>query len=178
MHFILLLALVISAFMTPNMAKAEDLSPGPKQQGLQEYEDQVSYIVSGIISYSRWPEGTRPSKACIVGSTRYIKALLAQNDSNNTYAWQYFQENNYSDLEGCEIIYIGSLNASEMDSLLLRIIGRPVLSITENDPHCDGGSLICLSLVETRISFQVNLDAVARSGIRIHPQVLKLGREL
>jgi hypothetical protein len=96
----------------------------PVKNFLQELElnsyDQVSYIVSGIISYSRWPEGTRPSKACIVGSTRYIKALLAQNDSNNTYAWQYFQENNYSDLEGCEIIYIGSLNASEMDSLLLR----------------------------------------------------------
>lgn len=38
------------------------------------------------------------------------------------------------------------------------------------------GSLFCLRVEDEQVSFEVNLDSVARSGVRIHPSVLQLSR--
>ncbi|KGK42693.1 hypothetical protein LH51_05200 [Nitrincola sp. A-D6] len=177
MRFLIFFALISVVFLTPGPVKAASSSDTEvdKEQGVGQ---QVSYIVLGIISYSRWPENLAPAKACIVGTARYEQALLNQNINRNSYTWHSYPEGDYWDLSSCDILYIGSLPSSEQYSLLSEISSKPVLSIVEDSPRCDGGSLICLNLIEKGVSFQVNLDAVARSGIRIHPQVLKLGREL
>ncbi|WP_417582813.1 YfiR family protein [Nitrincola sp.] len=177
MRFLIFLALISVVFLAPDLVRAASSSDIDADRE-QKTGQQVSYIVSGIVSYSRWPEDIAPSKACVVGSTLYRQALFDQGMNRNSYTWHHYQESDHWDVESCDILYIGLLNSSDRDSLLSGIIGKPVLSISEQDPHCDGGSLICLNLVEGGSSFQVNLDAVARSGIRIHPQVLKLGREL
>jgi len=54
--------------------------------------------------------------------------------------------------------------------------GRPVLSISEADDLCTVGSLFCLRVNDEQVTFEVNLDSVARSGVRIHPSVLQLSR--
>ncbi|VVQ25624.1 hypothetical protein PS928_06100 [Pseudomonas fluorescens] len=56
------------------------------------------------------------------------------------------------------------------------LIGRPVLSISEGSDQCTVGSLFCLWGSDDQVSFEVNLDSVARSGVRIHPSVLQLSR--
>ncbi len=175
-RFLIFFAFISVAFLAPGIMMAADSSSTDADRE-QQTAQQVSYIVSGIVSYSRWPDDIAPSKACIVGSTLYMQALFDQDVNRNSYAWQHYQDSDYGEVERCDIVYIGSLTSSEQHNLLSEITGKPVLSISEHDPECYGGSLICLNLVEEGSSFQVNLDAVARSGIRIHPQVLKLGRE-
>jgi len=51
-----------------------------------------------------------------------------------------------------------------------------VLSISEADDPCTVGSLFCLRVSDQQVAFDVNLDSVARSGVRIHPSVLQLSR--
>jgi hypothetical protein len=36
--------------------------------------------------------------------------------------------------------------------------------------------MFCLGISDEHVGFKVNLDAVARSGIRVHPNVLQLGK--
>jgi hypothetical protein len=48
------------------------------------------------------------------------------------------------------------------------------LSISEADSSCSVGSMFCLRIKPGKVSFDVNLDSVARSGVRVHPSVLKL----
>ena len=36
--------------------------------------------------------------------------------------------------------------------------------------------MFCLNVDGERVSFDINLDAVARSGVRVHPNVLNLAR--
>lgn len=60
--------------------------------------------------------------------------------------------------------------------LLADFVGRPVMVIAEEDFECEGGSMFCLNIRENQVSFRINLDAIARSGIHVHPGVLQLGR--
>ncbi|AJE36684.1 YfiR family protein [Aeromonas hydrophila] len=41
---------------------------------------------------------------------------------------------------------------------------------------CVADSVFCLQIGKERIRFRVNLDALARSGVRVHPAVLKLAK--
>lgn len=56
------------------------------------------------------------------------------------------------------------------------LAGHPVLTIAEHDPSCTAGGMFCLNVDGDRVSFDINLDAVARSGVRVHPNVLNLAR--
>jgi hypothetical protein len=73
-------------------------------------------------------------------------------------------------------VYIGKLTGDERSQLFASLTGRPVLSISESDDQCAVGSLFCLRVTDDQVSFEVNLDSVARSGVRIHPSVLQLSR--
>ncbi|MNY15209.1 hypothetical protein D3C86_1484110 [compost metagenome] len=76
----------------------------------------------------------------------------------------------------CNAVYIGKLTSDERSRLFASLTGRPVLSISESDDQCTVGSLFCLRVTDEQVSFEVNLDSVARSGVRIHPSVLQLSR--
>ena len=69
------------------------------------------------------------------------------------------------------------LGTTVATNALLERRGEPtVLVITEEDFECETGSMFCLNVADNRVTFRVNLDSVARSGIHIHPGVLQLGR--
>ena len=44
------------------------------------------------------------------------------------------------------------------------------------DRSCTVGTMFCLRLTEAQIGFDVNLDAIARSGLRVHPNALQIAR--
>ena len=73
-------------------------------------------------------------------------------------------------------ILFGKLSGDERSQLFASLIGHPVLSISEGGDQCTVGSLFCLRVGDEQVSFEVNLDSVARSGVRIHPSVLQLSR--
>lgn len=76
----------------------------------------------------------------------------------------------------CDAIYIGKLSQDERARLFTAVSGHPVLSMSEADDPCTVGSLFCLRVSDRQVAFDVNLDSVARSGVRIHPSVLQLSR--
>lgn len=76
----------------------------------------------------------------------------------------------------CDALYIGKLDQGERERLFQSVSGHPVLSISEADDPCTVGSLFCLRVSDEQVAFDVNLDSVARSGVRIHPSVLQLSR--
>nr|WP_232513339.1 YfiR family protein [Zobellella denitrificans] len=76
----------------------------------------------------------------------------------------------------CDLLYLGVLSP-ELRQMMARRLGEaPVLTIEENNPECALGGIFCLGIRDSRVGFSVNLDSLARSGIRIHPAVLRLSR--
>jgi hypothetical protein len=138
----------------------------------------VTETVLGILSYARWPVEPAQLRLCVVGPTEYTDDLLkgTTQATGRPVTVQRLLANNPAITSDCDALYIGKLTGEERNRLFASLTGKPVLSISESDDQCTVGSLFCLRVGDDQVSFEVNLDSVARSGVRIHPSVLQLSR--
>ena len=75
---------------------------------------------------------------------------------------------------GCDVLYFGAMPDTDRQQMLRSIRNQPVLSIAEADPACRGGTIFCLRVLPDRVGFQLSIDAVSRSAVRIDPRVLRI----
>jgi len=148
-------------------------------KGMAEQRAQaVTQVVLGILSYARWPVEPAQLRLCIVGPTEYTDDLVkgTTQATGRPVTVRRLLADNPAIVSECDAVYIGKLTADERSRLFSSLIGHPVLSISEGGDQCTVGSLFCLRVSDEQVSFEVNLDSVARSGVRIHPSVLQLSR--
>ncbi|WP_433899005.1 YfiR family protein [Pseudomonas sp. PSE1(2024)] len=138
----------------------------------------VTQVVLGILSYARWPVEPAQLRLCIVGPTEYTDDLVkgTTQATGRPVIVRRLLADNPAIVSECDAVYIGKLTIDERSRLFASLIGHPVLSISEGGDQCTVGSLFCLRVGDEQVSFEVNLDSVARSGVRIHPSVLQLSR--
>jgi len=150
------------------------LAPSPADSRAQA----VTQVVLGILSYARWPVEPAQLRLCIVGPTQYTDDLVkgTTQATGRPVEVQRLLADNPDIANACDAVYIGKLTGDERSRLFASLIGHPVLSISEGGDQCTVGSLFCLRVADEQVSFEVNLDSVARSGVRIHPSVLQLSR--
>lgn len=138
----------------------------------------VTQVVLGILSYARWPVEPAQLRLCLVGPTEYTDDLVkgtTEASGRPVLVRRLLVEDPHIANE-CDAIYLGTLTPSERSQLFSTISGHPVLSINEASDPCTVGSVFCLRISDRQVAFDVNLDSVARSGVRIHPSVLQLSR--
>ena len=138
----------------------------------------VTQVVLGILSYARWPVEPQQLRLCIVGPTEYTDDLVkgTTQATGRPVIVRRLLADNPAIAGECDAVYIGKLTSDERSRLFASLTGRPVVSISEGGDQCTVGSLFCLRVGDEQVSFEVNLDSVARSGVRIHPSVLQLSR--
>lgn len=140
--------------------------------------EAVTQVVLGILSYARWPVEPAQLQLCIIGPTQYTDDLIkgTTQSTGRTVIVQRLLADHPGIATDCNAVYIGKLTSDERSRLFASLIGKPVLSISEGGDQCSVGVLFCLRVGDEQVSFEVNLDSVARSGVRIHPSVLQLSR--
>ncbi|WP_166220315.1 YfiR family protein [Pseudomonas atagonensis] len=152
--------------------------PQPPTGMAEQRAKAVTQVVLGILSYARWPVEPAQLRLCIVGPTEYTDDLVkgTTQATGRPVTVRRLLADNPAIVSECDAVYIGKLTADERSRLFAALIGHPVLSISEGGDQCTVGSLFCLRVSDEQVSFEVNLDSVARSGVRIHPSVLQLSR--
>lgn len=156
-------------------------SPLPRASGAEPLARStvaVTHTVLGILSYARWPEDPPELQLCVLADTAYAGGLLtgALHSANRLVRARRIAIESEALTTACHVVYIGRTSPAEHRRVFARLAGLPVLSISEDDPSCSVGSMFCLRVEEAQVSFLVNLDQIARSGLRIHPNVLRLGQ--
>lgn len=138
----------------------------------------VTQVVLGILSYARWPVEPAQLRLCLIGPTEYADDLVkgTTQATGRPLTVRRLLAGDPRIGSECDAVYIGKLSGQERTQLASTLNGKPVLSISEADDPCTVGSLFCLRVSDSHVAFDVNLDSVARSGVRIHPSVLQLSR--
>jgi len=138
----------------------------------------VTQVVLGILSYARWPTEPAQLQLCVIGPTEYTDDLLkgATQSTGRPVQVRRVLASDPGIASDCNAVYLGKLSADERSGLFTSLNTKAVLSISEDRDQCTVGSLFCLHVRDEQVSFEVNLDSVARSGVRIHPSVLQLSR--
>ncbi|GAB3629700.1 hypothetical protein GCM10027419_45520 [Pandoraea terrae] len=137
----------------------------------------VRQVVLGIISFTRWPTPPPRLRLCVTGRPDYAHGLVDTLQAGSTPL--DVQRVGFDDPAvgaACDVVYFGDLSDEERQRVRAAVAGHPVLTISEHNPSCTAGSMFCLNVGDERTTFDINLDAVARSGVRVHPNVLKLAR--
>ena len=167
------LSLCLLLLSTPCLAQPEASSNLADQRA-----KAVTQVVLGILSYARWPIEPAQMQLCVVGPTEYTDDLLqgATQSSGRQVQVRRMLVSNPAIARECNAVYLGKLSTAERSSLFSSLSGQAVLSISEYGDQCTVGSLFCLRVTDEQVTFEVNLDSGARSGVRIHPSVLQLSR--
>lgn len=169
-----LLSLVLLALLAfPGLARPETGDPHKNRT------HAVTTVVVGIISYARWPSEPNPIRLCVTAPTQYAEGLFDPIllSAPRPIKAERIAFDSPLLSTGCDVIYLGNINAGQKQNFMQRINGHSILSISENDDECSAGNAFCLQFEGDTASFKVNLDALARSGVRVHPNVLQLARK-
>ena len=140
----------------------------------------VTETVRGILGYARWPDESGPLRLCIMGNGPHGESLLSQGVGalarRGITTARMAEDADVS--TQCDAVYMGQMEQPHWHAFFARLAGAPVLTICERSAMCSTGGMFCLDVNAATggVPFEVNLDAVARSGVRVNPQVLRLGR--
>ncbi|MEM5427008.1 YfiR family protein [Cupriavidus oxalaticus] len=154
------------------------LPPAVTAQPAPQRTELVARVVFSLLGYARWPVERDTVRLCVDNASRYSSRLM----EGGTLATGRPVQPRHVDVladtlqPGCDALYVGVMNEARRKRLSADLTGRPVLVIAEEDFECEVGSMFCLNIRETQVSFRVNLDTLARSGVHVHPGVLQLGR--
>lgn len=133
-------------------------------------------IAAGILTYARWPTDVRTVRLCIVGPSTMTARIASRTLVNGqTLAPSRLSVAEWSP-ERCDAVFIGRTTTVERTTIIRSLANRPILSMTDSDPQCVQGVMFCLRSVTTGVTFDLNIDAVSRSQVRVDPRVLALAR--
>jgi hypothetical protein len=168
-------------FWLPALLVVTHATAGPVPSAPTGADDRpalVGQVVMGILGYARWPMRPAIIRLCVAGSPAFASGLFDEKARPPALAVQARRAaaDDPALARDCDAVYLGGLDANARQQVLRRIVGHPVVSIIEDDAECSVGGMFCLDVQPDRVGFQVNLDSVARSGVRIHPSVLQLSR--
>ena len=141
----------------------------------------LSSVVEGIVSYTKWPADLKQVRLCIIGEGPSAKELLKSGALGTLGSAQRAIDvqraaNAGDGIQDCQVMYFSARYTTKQRATLNRYVARPFLTIGEGAEFCSDGGMFCVDADESTGRFGVNLDAVARSGLRVNPQVLSLGR--
>jgi hypothetical protein len=138
----------------------------------------VTSVVAGIVSYTRWPNDTKSIRVCTLGQGQGVDELLGAADlgAGPQGAPVRAASGVAKASTECDVVYVGALASPATRDLLQTTVGRPVLLIGEGREFCSDGGMFCLQPGQSAVRFAVNLDAIARSGLRVNPWVLRIAR--
>jgi hypothetical protein len=136
-------------------------------------------VVAGIVAYTRWPAESASIRLCTIGQGRSVDDLMHSDElgSAQRSVSVRMASSPAEALNECDVIFLGRVNIRVSRELLQRSVGRPVLMLGEGAEFCSDGGMFCLEPAAAPVKFQANLDAIARSGLRVNPLVLRIARQ-
>ena len=139
--------------------------------------EPLAALVGNLLAYTHWPAQVDPLRLCIWGRGADVAALQASALSTTQRRVTVQHDIDVAlAAQRCDALYVAASAPAGARQLARTLIGRPVLSIGEGIAYCADGGMFCIDTREQPLKFQANLDAIARSGLRVDPQALRIGR--
>lgn len=162
------LVLLLAAWLACALAQAQAAAPNPS----------VATAIGGILSYTRWPAAATSIRLCTLGRGAAIEEIQRSAEIGSAQRSVTLRAlASVAQVRGaCDAVYLAGQDAALGRELLKATAGQPVLVLGEGADFCSDGGMFCLEPTTTSVRFGANLDAIARSGLRVHPMVLRIAR--
>lgn len=150
-------------------------APGVRAQA-DERALKAAYLFN-FIQFTQWPvPPDEPFRLCVIGRTQ-MDEHLAKLEGKQVLGGLHIAVRHLAPREsfsGCHALYLDDSQRGQVDEVLGRLAGAPVLTITDSDGLADKGMMIEIHKRDARLGFEVNLKVAKRANLVFSARMLKL----
>lgn len=153
----------LNAFFSPTVLTSDSPADGSTntRSGAFWRCENVRMMVSGIVSYTRWPAPSGPPKLCIFSSSRFSTALQENAATSLPYLPVIIHTQQEAMISGCNGFYFGNESPTFQMELTEQYPSKALLLIAEQNTECIIGSAFCLIIHNNDVRFAVNRCLIA-----------------
>jgi hypothetical protein len=147
-----------------------------------EPEDELkAAIVLSFLRYSEWPHqasGDTPLTVGVFGPPSLAQVLYRALDGKvvNGRTIRVLAIKSAAEVRGYQVLYVAGDKGADIKPALAEARATQALTIGESDRFLEYGGVVNLLLVDGHMSFEVNLQALASTGIEISSKLLRYGQ--
>ena len=174
---VFLLALTLVAPVVPSPAADGQL---PAEI---EYQIKASFVYT-VAKFVDWPQGVFPSAGAplILGvladdeavSNAIAAALKGKRVHDRALVVRHIPDARRAG--HCQILYVGGGRGATDPGILGLVAAPGVLTVGEGRTFARDGGILSLTLQESMVQFEVNIEAAQKAGLVISSKILRLGR--
>lgn len=154
---------------------------GAQQQKLGEYEVKAAFMYN-FLKFIEWPDNAFSDyhtsiNLCVLGDDPFGSTLDSVH--GETINDKKIIIKHYYDIDGlekCNALFISSSEKERLTKILKTLSGLNILTISDTKSFAQQGVLINFYIEENKVRFEINQDAVSRSGIKISSKLLNLAK--
>lgn len=170
-----LAAALLAAAALPLRAGAEAAAPT-----LAAIKAAFVYNFVKLVSWPdrRFDSDSAPVRVCVVRGDEMLEALRQSISGKlvGTHPVEVSAVSAEDSFADCHVLYLGAVLAGRYAPLEGRAAGKGVLVIDEGLQFTWPDGMIRLFQEQNRMRFELNLEAVERSGLRLDPRLIRLAR--
>jgi hypothetical protein len=147
----------------------------------QEYLIKAKYLLN-IPLFTEMPSQTKKGTSytvCLIGDTPLESVLEASKGTLvNNRPLTFRKVEDLSQMENCQMLFIGSSERHRLQALLPDAQRRGILTVSDMRDFARLGGMISLQTVNNRVTFDLNLSAAGKASITFSTHLLKLARDI
>lgn len=128
--------------------------------------------------FVHWPTGSDqgPMSFCVAASPSFSAGLekVVANEKIDNRTLDVRRVEHTEDESNCAILFIDSTQRDHAEELLQAVADKPTLTVSDSPDFLSRGGMIQFQLVEKRVRFSINLDAVNHGHLTISSELLKV----
>ncbi|MDP2751694.1 MAG: YfiR family protein [Rhodocyclaceae bacterium] len=165
---ILLIALVCAGLMSPGVQAQE-----------QEASVKAAFIFN-FIKFTDWPlarmESSPVLQVCILSVREPLRAAMGILDGKTALGRgiKLRTLDVIDSIDACHVLVLGEIPAHRPPALHRLAQARSILTIGESEGFIDAGGMIGLLVLNDKVRFEINLEAVRNAGLNLSAQLLRL----
>jgi hypothetical protein len=154
----------------------------------QETDSDSEYVIKAGFIYNfakfvEWPANTfsQPATPIVIGvfGSDRIAGILEQivkDKKVDNHGFVVRRLKWAKDIKGCNILFLPAAEASHADDLVSQVKGTSILTIGEIPGFAKHGGIINFTLEDSKVRFEVNVDAAKQADLNISSRLLSLAR--
>jgi hypothetical protein len=146
-----------------------------------EYDVKAAFLYN-FAKFVEWPnlDPTRPIAICVLGANPFGDKLTRAVEGKRVDGREV-EVRSLPTVKGadtCQIVFVASSERERVEDIVGQLGQRPVLTVSDVEGFADRGGVIGLKLQESKVRFEVNMDAARLAGLKLSSQLLKVATQV
>jgi hypothetical protein len=155
-------------------------TPAPTPQAVSEYKVKAAFLFN-FAKFVEWPEQDDDGASVTIGVVGLdpFGESLDQVVRDKTVGTRHIAIRRFASveqMEPCNILFISPSESSRLDEILKALDGTATLTVGEDEGFVTKGGIIRFFTQESKIRFEINLDAAEYEGLQLSSKLLQVAR--